>query len=357
MPESGIPFVGGAEVQQAVQMRALQRAGHKISVLVMDYGQPDIVDVDGIVVYKVPDAKSRGIPGVRFIYPRMTDIVRLLSHIQPDVVFIQTASEQVASCALYAKLFRKKFIFAGASDTDFKLGSLPGMPPQHALLYRMGLRAADVVIVQNSAQSRMLTRNFGRHGCLIQNGYEEPAARSCTFGRYNLWVATVKPLKRPDLFLALARRIPHQQFVMVGGPEDAPDGASYYSSIRADANRISNLCFVGYVPFHEVGRYFDGASLFVNTSDYEGFPNTFLQAWLRGVPSVSFVRPESADGSTGTISCGNMDSLTEQVLRLTSDRARWQEASDACRRHFRLHNSMEAALDKYQSVFDGSPNP
>ena len=112
----GIAFVGGAEVQQSVQMRALLRAGCRISGLTKDHGQPDVVDCDGITVYKIPDSGQRGWPGLRFFHPRMSDLVRLLWRISPDIVFMQTAGEQVASAAVYARMAGKPFVFAGASD-------------------------------------------------------------------------------------------------------------------------------------------------------------------------------------------------------------------------------------------------
>lgn len=350
---SAIPFVGGAEVQQSVQMRALQRAGYRISVLTKDHGQPDVVDADGIAVHKIPDTGTRGVPGLRFFYPRMSDTVGLLRRLSPDVVFVQTAGEQVASAALYARLWGKRFVFAGASDKDFVRGPLPGMPPQHTLMYRWGLGAAHAVIVQNMAQLQMLLDHFGRHGHLVQNGYEEADARPGAFGGPVVWAATVKPLKRPDLFIELARRTPQRRFFMVGGPGITPDAQAYFEAIAQQARGVPNLVMTGHVPYREVGAWFDGASLSVNTSDYEGLPNTFMQAWLRGIPTLSFVRPESAPGETGTLACDGIDQMARRTHDLLGDEQVWTQASAACLQHFRKHHTIDTAVRRYRDVFSG----
>lgn len=349
--DSGVDFVGGAEVQQSVQIRALHRAGHRISVLVGDHGQPDVVDSDGIALHKVPAQGSRGLRGLRFVYPRMTDIVQRLRRIGPDIVFVQTASEQVTAAALYARLSRARFVFAGASDMDFVRGPLPGMPPQHALMYRLGLRAADAVIVQNVAQQALLKDHFGRQGHLIQNGYEEPAARPGAFDGPVIWVATVKPLKRPELFIELARQLPDRRFVMVGGPGVTPDAQAYFDGIAEQARRVPNLAMTGHVPFHRVGAWFDGAAVSVNTSTYEGFPNTFLQAWLRGIPTVSFVRPESAPGESGTLACAHIEQMVKRVGGLCHHAQAWSHAGAACKAQFDRHHTMARAVQRYESVF------
>ena len=346
-----IAFVGGAEVQQSVQMRALQRAGCRISVLTRDHGQAEVVDCDGIAVHRIPDVGGRGLPGTRFVYPRMTDLVKALARLSPDVVFVQTAGEQVAAAALYARLFGKRFVYAGASDPDFALGPLPGMPPQHAWLYRMGLRGAHEVVVQNMAQLQALRRHFGRDGHLIQNGYAEAGAQPGRFDGHVLWAATVKQLKRPELFVELARRLPHRRFVMVGGPGLTPDAQSTFEAVSRAARALPNLVMTGHVPFRQVGAHFDGAALSVNTSDYEGLPNTFMQAWLRGIPTLSFVRPESAPGRSGTLACPSLDAMVRQVERLLGDRTAWESASTACRRFFDEHHRLERAVERYLDVF------
>jgi glycosyltransferase involved in cell wall biosynthesis len=333
-------------------MRALLRAGCRISVLTKDHGQPDVVDCDGITVYKIPDSGQRGWPGLRFFHPRMSDLVRLLRRISPDIVFMQTAGEQVASAAVYARMAGKPFVFAGASDKDFVMGPLPGMPAQHTLMYRWGLRAAQAVVVQNVAQLELLKRHFHRDGHLIQNGYEEPQAQPGAFDGNVLWAATVKPLKRPDHVLALARRLRHLRFLMVGGPGVDRGAQAYFDGIAHQARGLSNLTMTGHVPFRDVGLAFDEASVCLNTSDYEGLPNTFMQAWLRGIPTLSFVRPESAPGVSGTLACDDLDHMALRLDRLTRDRAAWSAASQACRRHFQDHHTMDVAVARYLEVFD-----
>jgi glycosyltransferase involved in cell wall biosynthesis len=108
----------------------------------------------------------------------------------------------------------------------------------------------------------------------------------------------------------------------------------------------------GHVPFRDVGLAFDEASVCLNTSDYEGLPNTFMQAWLRGIPTLSFVRPESAPGISGTLTCDDLDHMALRLDRLTRDRAAWTAASQACRRHFDDHHTIDVAVQRYLEVFD-----
>jgi glycosyltransferase involved in cell wall biosynthesis len=49
---------------------------------------------------------------------------------------------------------------------------------------------------------------------------------------------------------------------------------------------------LGHIPYEAIGALFARSRVFLNTSSVEGFPNTFLQAWIRGVPVVTFFDPD-----------------------------------------------------------------
>ena len=306
--ESSLP--GAAKCSRPSWRKCCYSDGFRVSVLTGDYGQPAVVDCDGVQVHRVASPGRRGIKGLRFIHPLMTDVIAGLRRIDPDIVYYRVAGFRAAAAAWYARTRGKRFVYACASDREFQGRDVSRLPRRDELLFRMALRSADGVLVQNIRQQELLKTNFGREAVVVPNCYAESGAGRAAHDGPVVWVGTFKPVKRPELFIELARQHPSKRFVMVGGADNSNDpGQSFHRRMRALAAEVPNLEFVGYVPFSEVGRYFDNASLFVNTSDLEGFPNTFLQAWIRGVPTLSFVRPEVAPGRVGTIVCRDIGDM------------------------------------------------
>jgi glycosyltransferase involved in cell wall biosynthesis len=96
-------------------------------------------------------------------------------------------------------------------------------------------------------------------------------------------------MKRPQLFVKLAQALPEEQFVMV-----MPGQEKAGKELMMEANRTANLKFIESIPFHKTQAYFNRAKCFVNTSDFEGFPNTFIQACMGSTPILSFnVNPDN----------------------------------------------------------------
>ena len=172
--ESSEEFVGGAEVQQTLLVRALAADGCRVSVLTADHGQPEVVDSGGVRIHRVRSPGKRGIKGLRFIYPHMTDVVTALRRIDPDIVYFRTAGFRAAAAAWYARLAHKPFVYACASDLEL-LPNAKQWPTRHdAYLFRLALKCADSVLVQNVRQRQLLKENLGREGTILPNFYWEP---------------------------------------------------------------------------------------------------------------------------------------------------------------------------------------
>ena len=344
-----IPVVGGAEVQQSIIAPELARRGFKVTMVTLDYGQDDHAQVKGVTVRKMyrPD---EGLPVVRFVYPRLTTLWRVLKDVDADIYYQRTSAALTGLLAMFCQRHGKKSIYSGASDVDFLPGKQEIGLARDRWLFEYGLKHVDRIFVQNGNQRENVRDHYGREGVLIPNCYSAPeGAGHADPGGYVLWVASVKPQKRPEMFVEMARRMPQHRFVLIGGPDASGRGQAYADAIREACAALPNVEYRGFLPFQEADRQFAGARVLVNTSLYEGFPNTFLQAWSRGVPSVAFVDTGSRhEGRPVYEVASDLDDAASRVERLMSDDAHWRAASGRVCQHFRAAHSPDAVLSLYE---------
>jgi glycosyltransferase involved in cell wall biosynthesis len=255
--------------------------------------------------------------------------------------------------AQYCRMNGKRSVFAGASDVDFVPGEEDIRFARDRRIFQWGLRRVDEVVVQNEVQRATLRDHYRRDGILIPSCYTPPAdARRADPAGYVLWTARVGPSKRCEILFELARRLPRHRFVMIGGPDPGGEREAEYLRAMEEARRtIPNLEVRGFVPFAEAERAFDGARLVLNTSSYEGFPNTFLQAWSRGIPTVGFIDTGSRRGGEPAYDiASDVEDAAARIDRLMSDDAHWRAASQRSAAHFADSHSIDAVLDRYEQV-------
>jgi glycosyltransferase involved in cell wall biosynthesis len=289
--------VGGESVQHVLLARAWRDLGLDVSIIVLDHGQPRVTAIDGIRVIAA-FSRDDGVRGLRFVHPRMTRVVRAMSEVGADVYYQSPAAHWAGVVAYYAKRHGKQSVLRIASDNDCMRGRMPLRYnnqrvrfKRDRVMYEFGVAHASVVAAQTSRQRELLLQNFGIHSEILNIAVEEPKTAADTNKDIDvLWVGNLREVKRPDIAIELARRLPQYRFVFVGG--DVPGAEAYYQRIAAEARALPNVTFVGPVPYEAVGEWFDRSRLHLNTSDYEGFPNTYLQAWVRRLPVVSFFDPD-----------------------------------------------------------------
>ena len=67
-----------------------------------------------------------------------------------------------------------------------------------------------------------------------------------------LWTANFRPVKRPEVALELARRLPHLKFALAGGRLRRNE--EYFDRLMAAARELPNVTCLGAVPYSEEPR-------------------------------------------------------------------------------------------------------
>ena len=348
-PEYRQHAIGGESVQQTLLGRALARRGHDVSMVVWDYGQIDGAQWEGIRVLKAyrPDA---GLPVLRFIHPRWTGVWSALTRADADLYYTSCAGMHVGLVALFCRRHRRRFVFRTASDTDCDGSRLLVRFARDRRLYEYGLRRADAILVQSASQAETLARNYGLAGRvagMLVEKVRPAAARDIDV----LWVSNIRQVKRPDRILELAERLPEVKIHMVGGP--LPGEEALFRDVRDTAAAKGNLAFHGRLSYWDANELYGRAKLLVNTSDVEGFPNSYLQAWIRGVPVVTLIDPDGVIEREGLgVAARFSAQVADAIAHLLGDPVAWKAASDRCRAFMAREYGEDRVLAAYLDTFE-----
>jgi len=282
---------GGAEYQLDLLGRALAERGYDVHYVCYDRGtsfRPSPVNI-------IPLSLSGCLAWAFYPYQLLLapQLYRVLDELKPDIILNRVGSALTGLCARYGVSRDVPTVWHVANITDlipmrWKLDRTLFMGWLDKKLMEYGIRKVDRIIVQAHYQCELLAERFKRNADLMVANFHPPAQGQPTQSDPSivLWVANVKPKKNPEAFLTLAEQFAGDasvRFVMVG--RAWPGG--YQDQIEKRIAFLENAKYLGEISIDEVNSLMGQASIFVNTSEVEGFPNTFIQAWLRKVPVVS----------------------------------------------------------------------
>jgi glycosyltransferase involved in cell wall biosynthesis len=115
---------------------------------------------------------------------------------------------------------------------------------------------------------------------------------------------------------------------------------------------LPNLTFLGAVPRRSMSDFYEGSSILCCTSSFEGFPNTFLEAWSYGLPIVSTVDPDHLiEKRRLGYKVDTPAEFAECIQTLKEDPAIWKEMSANARRYYRENHSIAIAMQRFEKVF------
>jgi len=277
-------FGGGAEVQLYLLSKEL--AKHKeldINVITgnckKNLNKRELFK--DITLYKILPVEKKFINYLK----GFVNLFFYLIKINPDIVIQRVGGIETGLCSIYCKLLNKIFIFSIAHKVDVTKGAKKQL---HKYFYLLGLRNADLIIAQNKSQIIDL-ENWKKKKIpnikTIKNGYEINEFKILKKKRkYILWVGRAVKWKRPEKFIKLASKFPNEKFLMVCQKDNNNE---YWKELSKKVNDFPNLELKEFIPFRRIDRFFRNSKVLINTSTYEGFPNTFLQAFKNKTPVIS----------------------------------------------------------------------
>ncbi len=340
LPAFYADHIGGAERQVQILANHLRNEGWEIVYICeRSADHPNKEIHEGIEVLALPQRKRRS------AWLNHFTLKKAMTESRVDIFYQRIRHPYTGMAAFHARKMRKPFIFAVASiadvirDKNLRRSSQAGNPldlllhPLNRYIEDFGILKADAIICQTKEQSETLQKHYDRNGTIIPNHIitNNESITSKKVQPEILWLSNIKPFKRPELFIELARRCSDLQtrFVMAGLCQDQ----YIYEIIRQADDELDNFTYIGPLDPSDADKNILEATLLVNTSEFEGFPNSFQQAWAGGVPTLSLgvdpdgvIQRESMGGCAASL--GELERMVRdfiddgEKLRRTGGKAR-----------------------------------
>jgi glycosyltransferase involved in cell wall biosynthesis len=235
-----------------------------------------------------------------------------LARARAATVVHRSAGPEAGLIALWCRAARCRFVYSASSTIDFTFETLGARDTR---LHRLGLHLADRIVVQSDEQAALAATVADPARVVIIPSIAEQAPLAGT-GEAFVWAGGAASYKRPGELLDLAEAVPEARFVMVLAGRD--------DRVAQRAARLPNVELHGALPRAELLERLDRAIAIVNTSEFEGMPNTFLEAWARGVPALSLaIDPDGllAGRGLGITADGDRNALAAAARTLWERRA------------------------------------
>jgi hypothetical protein len=306
---------GGSELRAWRFARGLADAGFEVSIVggAASAMSPDLLGPVSVVTTKPAQPLQAMLR--RIVRTQRTDHHDLWRRAGADVYVAFGAAEYNAGLGEWCERNGRPFVLFAGSDADFSQDYRPGNTDLNTWGSRCdrcydSIRLATRLVVQGRKQKQLARDRFGLDATIIANPVVMRNEPDDTIGSRFLWIGKAVANKRPELALALAEACPDQQFTMI--LNDIGNGLFE----RISGARPANVEIVASVPPAHLGRYFAQARALICTSDFEGFPNTFLDAGSFGVPVLSLrVDPDGivAREQGGFVTHGDLAGLASAV--------------------------------------------
>jgi glycosyltransferase involved in cell wall biosynthesis len=339
---------GGAERQQWMLARALVAAGWEVTV--------------GIGRRHLPASGRIHPDGVRFVSIGPGHIVpawlRFFRRERPDWWFWQCASHLFGFGVAAAKAAGVRTIFGVGVDGDVRVREALHRRRRWWPAYALGLSWTDRIVLQHHGQFAGLPGRWHAKTSVVPNiisGTDAVIPRGAR--RHQVaWVAALRVAKRPDRLVAIARRLPDVTFVVCGSASTFMTPPGYSESAIVAFRATPNIVYRGQISPDDAVKLSACSSLLLSTSDAEGFPQTFLEAWSLGTPVVTLgIDPGGVIATRGLGAvCADVDAAAVEITRLLNDPGWWQTASDNARHFVDEAHSPRAAVTALERALDAS---
>lgn len=348
---------GGRERQIFIISKYLANNGYQVSILTdLEYTASN-TGIDGINLYGGAISKLDSQPNIR-VTSDVINYLRKLSQIDSDIYYTRGSPKHTIPTSVFCNIYGKKHVHALAGPHYID----PDLPYRQSLkgkviywCFIQAIKHTSEIVCLKERQKNLLDRHYNLNSRVIPLGYPDVSKNDLldyNSREYYLWVGRlVKNPKQPLKFIKIASCLPDQRFLMVA--KRMPNNESLSDEVRRHSNRLNNLSIEFDVNPFKMDRYYRNAKGLINTSTFEGFGNSYLEAWRYGVPAFTtdYNFPLLTANNIG-YNAKSIQDLTRFISRTEKCPPKLKRMSENARQYFCTHHHINKIGKEHEDLFN-----
>jgi glycosyltransferase involved in cell wall biosynthesis len=347
---------GGSELQTALLAKTLSEHGHEVIVIDNHFDNtPQQINNINLL-----STTFLGWKKIRFFTQKLPNSIRHCFKQKADYFYVRGINYMYIIPLLAAKKNKAKFIIGIPHDKD-TLNFLERLKylytskisitswilrdlPSH-LIYNILLKKADLILVQHTGQMRELKKRKIESKIFSNIASNYQNKRKNERNSY-MYVGSLNERKGINQLVELFQILNNVTFKVIGSFQSRSDEKKY-NYFKA----FPNVIFWGQQNKEVVLEELSKAKILINTSGFEGFPNTFLEAWSVGTPVISLnVDPEGVieKNNLGFYCKGDINKMID-IIR--SNNYSFNQADLI--NYVKVNHSMDSAGERFMNILEG----
>ena len=164
-----------------------------------------------------------------------------------------------------------------------------------------------------------------------------------------LWVGRLSDEKRPydaiRIFQRVHWEIPEAKLILVGGNDEIPAFTGWLDALARELGVADSVMLTGFQK--DIFPWYLTGSVYLMTSEFEGFPLSLMEAGTAGLPCVmyrlDYLTLVRGNRGVFSVETGDMDGAARKIVELLRDPEKRREAGAAAREHVRRVTDVDFA--------------
>lgn len=318
---------GGAEYQAFNLGLLFKEQGFQVIFISLGFDKNEVFVDDNlfkIYTFKTPKSKLHTFSLYLFFSKQITNVIQLE---KPNLVYQRVLNSFSSYIARMCYNLKTPYCLHIADNYCLEFDETLRGRIKKVLFNRL-IKYPVHFICQTDIQQKNLKR-YGKQATVLPNilPIESVLCNKSNTEFKVLWVANIRPVKQLREFLNIAKECENQaeiEFIVIGRKDNI--SVEENSSL----NILKNVRYFGELDQKEVLTQMEESHVLMNTSISEGFSNTFIQAWSRGMLVLSLNSDPNGlieKYKVGFIANGSIRKLKESLILLSTNSILYKEYS------------------------------